>query len=40
MSAAEFKLRKLIEDATFYISNVEEDETYHEKAKNCLDEGD
>lgn len=40
MSAEEFKLRKLIEDATFYISNVEEDETYHEKAKSCLDEAD
>ena len=36
----EFKLRKLIDDATFFINNVEEDETYHEKAKACLDEGD
>ena len=40
MSAIEFKLRKLIEDATFFINNVEEDETYHEKAKESLDEGD
>jgi hypothetical protein len=40
MSAIEFKLRKLIENSKFYINNVEEDETYHEKAKNCLDEAD
>ena len=40
MSAAEFKLRKLIDDATYFISNAAEDETYHEKAKDCLDEGE
>jgi hypothetical protein len=40
MSAIEFKLRKLIQDSTFYINNVEEDETYHEKAKTALDEAD
>jgi len=40
MSASEFKLRKLIEDSTFFILNAEEDETYHEKAKACLDEAD
>jgi hypothetical protein len=37
MSAIDFKLRKLIEDATFYINNVDEDETYHEKANDALD---
>ena len=40
MSAEEFKLRRLIEDATFFIKNAVEDETYHEKSKNCLDEAD
>lgn len=40
MSATEFELRKLIEDATFYIKNAVEDETYHEKSKNCLDRAD
>ena len=40
MSASEFKLRKLIEDSTFFILNAEEDETYHEKAKTCLDDAD
>jgi hypothetical protein len=40
MSAVEFKLRKLIDDATYYISNVDEDETYHEKAKDCLNEAE
>ena len=40
MSAAEFKLRKLIDDATFFISNAAEDETYHEKAKDCLNEAE
>jgi hypothetical protein len=40
MSAAEFKLRKLIDDGTFYISNAAEDETYHEKAKDCLNEAE
>jgi|LakMenE18May11ns_1017448.scaffolds.fasta_scaffold5525442_1 hypothetical protein len=40
MSAVEFKLRRLIEDATFFIKNAVEDETYHEKSKNCLDEAD
>jgi hypothetical protein len=40
MSSEEFRLRKLVDDATFFISNVEEDETYHEKAKRCLDDAD
>ena len=40
MSAIEFELRKLLEDATFYIKNAVEDETYHEKSKNCLDRAD
>jgi hypothetical protein len=40
MSATEFKLRKLINDATYFISNAAEDETYHEKAKDCLTEGE
>ena len=40
MSAVEFKLRKLIDDATYFISNADEDETYHDKAKDCLDEGE
>jgi len=40
MSSEEFRLRKLIEDATFFIQNVEEDETYHEKAKRNLDDSD
>ena len=40
MSAVEFKLRRLLEDATFFIKNAVEDETYHEKSKNCLDEAD
>lgn len=40
MSAAEFKLRKLIDDATYFISNAQEDETYHEKAKECLTEAE
>lgn len=40
MSSIEFKLRKLLEDATFYIKNAEEDETYVEKSTNCLDEAD
>ena len=30
----------MLEDATFYINNAVEDETYHEKSKNCLDEAD
>ena len=40
MSSNEFLLRKLLDDATFYIKNAVEDETYHEKSKNCLDEAD
>ena len=40
MSATEFELRKLLEDATFYIKNAVEDETYHEKSKTCLDRAD
>ena len=31
MSAEEFKLRKLLNDATFYIKNVKEDETFRDK---------
>ena len=40
MSSVEFKLRRLLEDSTFFIKNAVEDETYHEKSKNCLDEAD
>ena len=40
MSAIEFKLRKLVEDSTYYINNAQEDETFHEKAKDCLDEAE
>ena len=40
MSTVEFKLRRLLEDAAFFIKNAVEDETYHEKSKNCLDEAD
>jgi len=40
MSSTEFKLRKLLEDATFFIKNAEEDETYREKSRICLDEAD
>jgi uncharacterized surface protein with fasciclin (FAS1) repeats len=38
MSIVELKLRKLLEDATFFINNAVEDETYHEKSKQCLEE--
>lgn len=37
MSSQEFKLRKLLEDATFFIRNAEEDETYLDKCKDCMD---
>ena len=37
MSSTEYNLRKLLEDATFYVSNAEEDETYWEKCWSCLD---
>jgi len=33
-------LRKLLEDATFFIQNVEEDETFWEKCRKCLDQAD
>lgn len=40
MSAQEFKLRKLIEDSTFFIKNAEEDEEYVTKCKICMDEAE
>jgi hypothetical protein len=40
MSSQEFKLRKLLEDATFFIKNSQEDETFIEKCKTCLDQAD
>jgi hypothetical protein len=40
MSATEYSMRKLLEDATFYIKNAVEDETYHEKSKQCLDQAE
>ena len=30
----------MLDDATFYIKNAVEDETYYEKSNNCLDEAD
>ena len=30
----------MLEDATFYIKNAEEDETFIEKCKECMDEAD
>ena len=40
MSSTEYLMRKLLEDATFYIKNAVEDETYHEKSKQCLDQAE
>jgi len=40
MSASEFKLRKLLEDSTFYIKNAEEDETFLIKMNACMDEAE
>ena len=40
MSSTEYSMRKLLEDATFYIKNAVEDETYHEKSKQCLDQAE
>lgn len=40
MSAQEFKLRKLLEDSTFYIKNAEEDEEYITKCKKCMDDAE
>ena len=40
MSSQEFKLRKLLEDATFYIKNAEEDETFIQKCNSCMDEAE
>lgn len=40
MSASEFKLRKLLEDSTFYIKNAEEDETFLIKCNTCMDEAE
>ena len=40
MSSTEFKLRKLLEDATFFIRNAEEDETFITKCKVCMDEAE
>ena len=33
-------MRKLLEDATFFIKNAVEDETYLIKSENCLDQAD
>ena len=40
MSAKEYKLRKLLEDATFYIRNAEEDETFLTKCTVCMEEAE
>ena len=40
MSETEYKVRKLLDDATFYIQNAVEDETYHEKSRLCLEQAD
>lgn len=40
MSSQEFKLRKLLEDATFFIKNAEEDETFIGKCQECMDQAD
>ena len=40
MSSQEFKLRKLLEDATFFIRNAEEDETFLDKCRDCLNQAD
>ena len=40
MSTKEFKIRKLLEDATFFIKNAEEDETFITKCKYCMDEAE
>lgn len=37
---SELKLRNLLERATFFIKNSQEDETFIEKCKVCLDEAD
>ena len=33
-------MRKLLEDATFYIKNAEEDETFVLKCNTCMDEAE
>lgn len=40
MSANEYKLRKLLEDATFYCQNAHEDETFITKCQVCMDEAE
>ena len=40
MSSQEFKLRKLLEDSTFYVKNAEEDETFVTKCNQCMDEAE
>lgn len=40
MSSQEFKLRNLLENATHFIKNAQEDETFIEKCKTCLDQAD
>ena len=40
MSATEYKLRKLLEDATFFCRNAHEDETFVTKCKVCMDEAE
>jgi hypothetical protein len=37
MSTSELEIRKLLADATFYIKNAEEDETFLVKCKECMD---
>jgi hypothetical protein len=40
MSSSEFKLRKLLEDSTFYIKNSQEDETFISKCNICMEEAE
>ena len=40
MTSVELKIRKLIESALFFLKNAEEDETFLEKSKRCMDEAD
>jgi hypothetical protein len=36
----ELKIRKLLESVIFYLQNAEEDETFLEKSRKCMDEAD
>ena len=40
MSSNEYKLRKLLEDSTFYIKNSQEDETFITKCNVCMEEAE